>query len=437
MHVPARPLTLAVLPLLLGLTLCAGLAGCVSQTDAAGITRIRMCFFGGYEEWKLWQGMKKAFEAENPDIRLKLHYWPGNYEDKLKLTFAARTAPDIISAQDEPFPAYVARGQFTDLTPYVKASGDFYSPARYFQTALPTFQIDGRQYAIPWDGGQIMIYYNRGLFKRLGVPEPDPNWTLDDFVETCKRLTGDDDGDGRVDHFGFDLSASWMYSFIPFLWDFGGDIIDPEMRKCTVNTPEGIATLQFLRDLRYRWHVSPQPGEMGAGTGGSGMFMTGYLGMQITGPWNLPFMRKTDLDWDVAHMPIGPGGRFTRGTWDALALYSGSKHKDAAWKFIMFATGPQGQRRVARSGRAMPPRKAQSHEEAFLRPDTPQHEEIFLEGMRYFRTQRMPVTWAEMNTVLTREYEKLMLPDGDARQVAAAMEREIDKELAAPPVTAY
>src|SRR5687768_1319453 len=55
-------------------------------------TEVRFCFFGGYEEWKLWQRMAKAFEAENPDIRMKLLYWPGpNYEDKVKLVMAAGT----------------------------------------------------------------------------------------------------------------------------------------------------------------------------------------------------------------------------------------------------------------------------------------------------------------------------------------------------------
>ena len=414
------------------LALAAFAAGCSGRPLAEGQTRVRMCFFGGYEEWKLWQDVAQAFEEQNPDIQMKLHYWPGNYEDKVKLTFAAGTAPDIISAQDEPFPAYVSMGQFEDLTPYVEAEGDYYSPDRYFKTALETFQIDGRQYAMPWNGGELLIYFNRSLFRKMGLPDPDPDWTIDEFIETCKQLSGDDDGDGRIDHFGYELSTSWMYSLIPWLWCFGGDIIDEEMQHCTLNTPEGIETLQWLRDLRYKWHVCPQPGEMGAGTGGGGMFMTGYLGMQITGPWNLPFMRKTDLDWDIAHMPIGKAGRYTRGTWDALAMYKGSEHKKEAWRFIKFATGPEGQRRVASAGRAIPPRKKHAYEPGFIREDTPQNEMIFLEGMRYFRTQRIPLRWAEMDTVLKREYERLMLKDGDARVAARTLERDINAILQRP-----
>src|SRR5687768_10401586 len=67
------------------------LSGC-GRSAADDRTEVRFCFFGGYEEWKLWQRMAKAFEAENPDIRMKLLYWPGpNYEDKVKLVMAAGT----------------------------------------------------------------------------------------------------------------------------------------------------------------------------------------------------------------------------------------------------------------------------------------------------------------------------------------------------------
>src|SRR5687767_12714275 len=101
-----------------------GLVGC---GRGAPDTRaeLRFCFFGGYEEWKLWQRIAKAFESQNTDLRLKLLYWPGlNYEDKVKLVMAAGTAPDVLSLQDEPFPAYSRLRQFEDLSPYLARHPD-------------------------------------------------------------------------------------------------------------------------------------------------------------------------------------------------------------------------------------------------------------------------------------------------------------------------
>jgi multiple sugar transport system substrate-binding protein len=406
------------------------LSGCV-RSAAEARTEVRFCFFGGYEEWKLWQRMAKAFEAENPGIRMKLLYWPGaNYEDKVKLVMAAGTAPDILSAQDEPLPAYSELNQFEDLTPYLERHRQEYAAENYFPTSLEAFRYKGVQRAIPWNGGQLMVYYNRRLLREAGLPDPPPrNWTINQFTDYAKKLTRDYNGDGRIDQFGYEINGNWMYSLIPYVWIFGTDIIDPAMKRCTLNNPQGIAAMQWLRDLRYRHHAAPQAAEF-TGAGGA-IFMTGKLGMEINGPWRLPFMRETKgVEWDIWHMPVGPGGeRWTRGTWDGLAMYRQSKVKDRAWRFMRFATGEAGQRLVAETGRAVPPRKSAAYSPGFLRPDTPQHEERFLEGMTYFRTQRIPLKWADMNVVLTRETEALLSKDGDAKEAAENVERGINKIL--------
>ena len=84
---------------------------------------------------------------------------------------------------------------------------------------------------------------------------------------------------------------------------------------------------------------------------------------------------------------------------------------------------------VAAAGRAVPPRRSEAESDAFMRPDTPQHEERFLEGMTYFRTQRIHLKWADMNVKLTSETEALLSPDGDAHRAAANLEREINAIL--------
>ncbi len=430
-HLHRRSLSSRIaLPLLVPLAALA-LGGCLGASRGGGArTEVRFCFFGGYEEWKLWNTVARGFEAENPDLKLKLLYWPGaNYEDKVKLVMAAGTAPDVLSAQDEPFPNYCRLGQYENLDPYLARHREEYHPSQFFPTALETFRWKGHQHALPWNGGQQMVYYNRRLFREAGLPDPPPmDWTIEQFTDACVRLTKDLDGDGRTDQFGYELASTWMNSLLPYLWIFGGDIVDPAARSCTVNSPEGIRTLQWLRDLRYRLHVSPTPAEF---TGAAGaIFMTGKLGMEINGPWRMPFMRETDVDWDIWHVPVGPGGeRWSRGTWDGLAMYRHSKVKEAAWRWIRYATGKPGQHEVARAGRAVPPRRSEALSPDFIRPDTPQHEERFIEAMSYFRTQRIPMRWSEMSTVLTQQVEAVLGKKGQPESVAARMEAEINPIL--------
>jgi multiple sugar transport system substrate-binding protein len=424
---------LAIHCVLLGGVLFVLAGGCARTAAATRRTEIRYCFFGGFEDWNMWRTVKAEFERANPDLSVRLLYWPGSsYEYKLQLTMAAGTAPDVIDVQDEPFAAYVKMGQFEDLGPYMRRVSSPYSPDRFFPTALETFRVDGVQYGLPWNGGQLMIYYNRTLFRQTGLPDPPPrDWSWTEWLDACKKLTRDWDGDGRVDQFGTEVNANYMYSLLPWVWMFGGDIVDPAMKRCTLDTPEGRQTLVFLRDLIYHHHVAPRSSEF-TGMGGNVMFMTGRLGMQMNGVWNIPFMRQTDIDWDVTFLPRGPAGRFSRGTWDGVAMYRKSRYKEAAWRFIQFATGERGQYHVAQTGRAIPPRKSQAYAPAFTRPDTPQHEERCLEAMADFRTQRMPERWAEMNVVLKREMEKLYSDSGNAELAARNLQRDIDAILSRP-----
>ena len=420
------------MPLAVGLFL-ATVCGCARSTFSERRTELRYCFFGGFEDWQLWRKIGAEFEQANPDVRVTLLYWPGsNYEAKLQLTMAAGTAPDVIDVQDEPFAAYTKMGQFEDLGPYLRNSGDEYAPQRFFSTSLEAFQVGGTQYGLPWNGGMLMMYYNKTLFRKAGLPDPPPrDWTRDQWVGYCKKLTLDEDGDGRIDQFGTQVNPHYMYSLLPWIWMHGGDTLDPAMTHCTLDTPEGRETLGFLRGLIYTEHVAPKSNEF-TGMGGSVMFMTGKVGMVMDGVWALPFMRQTDIDWDVTFLPRGPAGRFSRGTWDGVAMYRKSPHKEQAWRFIRFITGERGQYHVAQTGRAIPPRRSQADSPNFTRPDTPQHEERFLEAMTDFRTQRLPERWAEMDVVIKREMEKLFAVSGDPDAQARTMQRDIDAILKRP-----
>ena len=173
-HFRLSLLRVALWLFLAGTSLLLG-SGCEQPVAAQPRTEIRYCFFGGFQDWEMWQTVAAEFERDNPDIRVRLLYWPGtNYENKLQLTMAAGTAPDVIDVQDEPFAAYSKLGQFEDLGPYMRRVAAQYAPDRFFRTALETFRVDGKQYGLPWNGGQLMVYFNRTLFRKAGLPDPPP-----------------------------------------------------------------------------------------------------------------------------------------------------------------------------------------------------------------------------------------------------------------------
>ena len=57
------------------------------------------------------------------------------------------------------------------------------------KSILDGLKHDGKQIALPYDFGPMIVYYNRDLFKAANVAEPKPGWTLDDFNAAATKLT--------------------------------------------------------------------------------------------------------------------------------------------------------------------------------------------------------------------------------------------------------
>ena len=134
--------------------------------------RDRYCFFGGFEDWNMWHDQGGVRAGEPGRLGAAPLLAGLQLRGEAAATMAAGTAPDVIDVQDEPFAAYSKMGQFEDLGPYVARTAALYAPERFFHSALETFRVNGIQYGLPWNGGQLMIYYNRKLFREAGLRIP-------------------------------------------------------------------------------------------------------------------------------------------------------------------------------------------------------------------------------------------------------------------------
>jgi multiple sugar transport system substrate-binding protein len=82
---------------------------------------------------------------------------------------------------------------------------------------------------------------------------------------------------------------------------------------------------------------------------------------------------------------------------DAFCLTAASKHKDAAWEFVEFALGPEGQRILARTGRTVPSLVSVARSDAFLDPtQRPKSSQVFLDVVPTLRSVPSISTWPEI-----------------------------------------
>lgn len=392
---------------------------------SSGSTAISVAFWGSYEEWKMWQEIVDGFHRLHPEIRIKLNYIPGNYDDKIRLLLAADSAPDIMLIQDEPFPAYASYGKFEDLTDRILNSRcPFDWRHDFWPTAPESFVYNDRIYGLPLWGGTVLIYYNKKMLRESGVEPPRDDWNMDEFVEKARELTRDLDGDGRFDTYGFAVPM-WVY-YLPWTWAFGARYLNEDRTDWAFTNSNAIQAMRFCQDLLYSYRVSPSPYDM-PNTDLNAMFMTGRVGMTVSGPWNSPPLRTANIEFDVVHMPYGPTGkRYTRVTWDCLAMFRGCRDKEAAWTFMTYCVSYEAQAVVGRYVRSVP--ALQAAKDAFMDPDNGWNEEKFIESLAYARYQPISLHWNQMDQVITPEYEKLLMnkqsPEEMIKRLADTVRRE-------------
>ena len=417
---------LAVGALLPAATVC----GC--QRHQRDIT-IRYMAWGNPDQLATEKTLIREFEKRNPGVRVKLTMVPHSaYHHKLIMMLASHTGPDVGRVDQYYFPSLVRDGYFECLDPFIRR--DRLDLDDFFPQALEECRYQGKVYAFNVLFGGRVVYYNKTMFERAGVPDPyqqwqDGKWTMDAYLQAARRLTKKR-GDTYVQ---FGTLLPWIWDLI---WAFGGDILDEDMERCAIETPGGRAALQFMHDLRFKWHVAPSPAEasMAAFT-----FESGRLGMVFGWAGESPRYRTTikDFDWDIAPPPAGPGGRVTPVKGNQLFMYSESKHKPEAWRFIKFMTSQQAEMLLCgRLRRAIPTRHSVAQDPHYLAPVDdkgrrvpPYQIHVFTDVLNY--GHRMPIDWKwyYWRPAMDAEIELLSIGELPADRAAHRICQVIDRGI--------
>lgn len=428
---------------------------------------IRFSYWGGFDDHRMWGKVIAAFEARHPAVHVKPEWLPlSGYCTKIDQQFVAKSAPDVIMFQDEPFPRFAAE-QFVGLDAFLEDDPEARAwLADCWPTAVQSFRFDGPLHGVPVHGGNVLIFCNLDAFGRASrfhgepIMPPESGWSLDEFISTCQQLTIDEDGDGRTDQFGF-LQPHWVY-YLPFIWSHGARLLDEGLRKDSRSSSrapelargvaaqtrstrppsklggsldsdkralrhsgkwglvgsEAVSAFAMYADLRHRWSVTPMPMEY-AGQNSDTAFLSGRVAMCVNGPWFQAFLRETALSdrYCVVPIPSGPGGSATRVTWDALCIYAKSPptQQAKAWQFIRFVLTVEAQEVFAEHQRAVPARRACA--DAYIRHGggAGSPSAAFVEAMETARLQPITPSWQAMGRAMRRHLTSVIL-EGDARR---------------------
>lgn len=386
-------------------------------TPAAPSTEVTLQLFGDPAEVAGYRQLITAFEAKNPDVKVRLVPIGKQKDHMAKLTtaFSGGTPPDLFLLNYRRFGQFAAKGVLEPLGPRMQQSAVLKEQDLYPQ-AVEAFRYEGTLACIPQNVSSLVVYWNRGLFQKLGVAPPKPDWTWDDFRQTAQALTRDEDGDGRNDVHGlaFDPTLSRL---APFIWQAGGepvnDVKDP--RHLELLTAPSQEALRFILRLQRVFKVTPTL-EEAKSEKAEARFAAGRLGMHLNSRRLVPTLRDVpELDWDVAPLPRHKQ-KATVLHADAYCMSRASKAKDAAFRFVEFALGPAGAELLARSGRTVPSLRAVAEGPAFLDPQQrPASARVFLDSISHIRRLPNTAVWNEVEAradIIVEEWFYTVPPEG-------------------------
>ena len=202
------------------------LVGCGTQGPAGEQVVLRISNWSGAgddnEFERTVQGIYEEFERRHPGVDIRVEGIPDGYVPKVILSFVAGTEPDVMLLDASSAAMFIDNGVLEDLTPMIEADSDF-DLDDYFPNVVDIARRGSSVFAVPNDFTPMVVYYNNRLFDEARVPYPKPGWTFDDFRRTSKALTNDG-------QYGFSF-ANWMPGWIMWLWNNGGDAIDPNASR--------------------------------------------------------------------------------------------------------------------------------------------------------------------------------------------------------------
>lgn len=370
--------------------------GCGQSVDKAGVTSIKIAFWGSPEEIDIITNSIKDWQAAHPNIKIIFEHTPyTGYDSKILTRIAGGAAPDIIATEVDYFVTFATKGVLEDLTPYL-ANTTAISKNDFFPTILDRFTVDGKVQAIPRDVAPFAcVFYNKKLFDEAGIPYPSDDWTWEDLLRSARALTKQD-ANGRVTQYGF---YGWAWQ--NFIFGNGGSLVDNAKKptRVTLDDPKTVQGLQFYADLINLYKVMPAPVALAnMGMGVDLMFASGRLGMFLSGIWETPGLRNYNFEWDVAMFPKNNQGIRAFGSGGSgYAILKSSKHKQEAWEVIQALTGASGQTKLAQRGLAQPSRVDVASGDAWAESkEPPANKKMLNEAVKYVVFSPFHPLWREI-----------------------------------------
>jgi multiple sugar transport system substrate-binding protein len=371
------------------------------------------------------QRLLAEFERQTPGVQVRVQQIPWSAaHEKLLTAYVGDAMPDIFQLGNTWIPEFVALNAIEPLNERM-ARSSVLQVEDYFPGILDTNVIGGALYGVPWYVDTRVLFYRTDLLQQAGFAAAPPTWEA--WVDAMVRVKAHA---GRAAYAILLPLTEWQPPVILAL-QRGARLLRDDERYGNFRSREFRAAFQFYLDLFHR-ELAPQDADAQVANLYQD-FASGYFTFYITGPWNIgEFQRRLPAaltgKWATAPMPAPdathPGLSTAGGA--SLALFRGSRHRDAAWQVIEFLSTPPRQIEFYRLTGDLPSRKTAWTQQDLMHD---RYAHAFWQQLQHVQATPKIPEWERIADKITQYAEAAIRGRMDMDAALSALDADVDRVL--------
>ncbi|UED83787.1 extracellular solute-binding protein [Streptomyces profundus] len=295
-------------------------------------------------EAAVFQAVAEEFADEHPGVTVDyVNVGFDDAQNRFKNAAGANEAPDVMRTEVAWVADFASLGYLYPLddTAALDNQDDF------LDEPWASTQYDGQTWAVPQVTDTLALFYNKELLAEAGVEVP----------ESLDQIRQDADAYEAVGTVPLYVRGDDPYWFFPFLYGEGGDLVDADAERVTIDDEAGVAAFEQMNDL-----IESGAAITDTSDGWENM-MSGFAGgdvaMMINGPWAIADATEALGDnLGVAPVPAGSQAQGSPlGGWN-YGIYAGTPDAEASMEFVKYMSSAETQARITEELSLLPTRES-------------------------------------------------------------------------------
>lgn len=398
---------------------------------------------------KVMDELIDKYNAQSPDYYVKAINMGGydTLQKKLLASLIANEAPDLAQNYETLTKKFIKHNKIvciddlinSDLEEAKKAGKEIEDIRKdVLPVLIRNSTFGGKLYSFPFNKSVQVMYYNKDMFKKVGLDPERPPATFKELREYCQIITDYHKNDGvkrSIPIYGYGCAKSNNWSFLNRIKANKGFIVrrdEDGILRCGFNKPASIEALNFLQRM-----LKDGLAKEGQGFDHQNDFTAGNCGIIESSVTSKIFMKITDFELGMAPMP---GSEDENGKIHKSTILSGTnicifKNGDdkkiaGAWDFVKWFTNTENGVTWSLGTTYMPVRKS-SIESASMKAAVAKDPNLnaVYDSIEHLTFEPRITAWFEIRDLIADYLERCTLERKDPKIYCEQMEKDINAIL--------